>query len=206
VNIAAMSVRQLAVLVAIAVVSVAAGMIVATGGSSDDVPPTAASGPDLAFVNEMQDHHDVAIKMALTARRRGESRFVRGLAGDIVREQRAEIATLNSVRRPLIESGAILGELGVPDHLRGVERDAKKLTTASPFDRTFIDVMVLHHQGAIRMARAQLVKGQNERLRRLARQIIATQSREIRAMNAHRRRVFGAPSPAGGVPTGKRAA
>ncbi len=49
-------------------------------------------------------------------------------------------------------------------------------------DRDFVEMMVPHHQGAIDMARAVLRYGHNERLRRLAQEIVVTQQQEIAAM------------------------
>lgn len=49
-------------------------------------------------------------------------------------------------------------------------------------DRDFVAMMVPHHQGAIDMAQALLRYGHNERLRRLAQEIIVTQQQEIAAM------------------------
>jgi uncharacterized protein (DUF305 family) len=43
-------------------------------------------------------------------------------------------------------------------------------------------MMSAHHQGAIDMAKALLRFGRNERLRRLAQEIIVTQQQEIAAM------------------------
>ena len=49
-------------------------------------------------------------------------------------------------------------------------------------DRDFVEMMVPHHQGAVDMAKTELEYGRNARLRRLARQIVATQQREITVM------------------------
>jgi uncharacterized protein (DUF305 family) len=49
-------------------------------------------------------------------------------------------------------------------------------------DRDFVQMMVPHHQGAVDMAKAELKYGQNEELRRLARDIVANQQREITEM------------------------
>jgi hypothetical protein len=49
-------------------------------------------------------------------------------------------------------------------------------------DRDFVAMIVPHHQGAIDMAQAELRYGRNERLRRLAREIIVTQQQEIETM------------------------
>ena len=49
-------------------------------------------------------------------------------------------------------------------------------------DRDFVAMMVPHHQGAVEMAKAELKYSHNEQLRRLAQEIIVTQSQEITAM------------------------
>lgn len=58
-------------------------------------------------------------------------------------------------------------------------------------DRDFVAMMVPHHQGAIDMAVAVLRYGRNERLKRLAQEIIVTQQEEIAAM----RLAIGDPLP-----------
>ncbi|HEY1884040.1 MAG TPA: DUF305 domain-containing protein [Candidatus Cybelea sp.] len=49
-------------------------------------------------------------------------------------------------------------------------------------DDDFVASMVPHHQGAIEMAEAELRYGDNDKLRRIAQEIIVTQQQEIAAM------------------------
>ena len=56
------------------------------------------------------------------------------------------------------------------------------ITPSGDVDRDFVAMMAPHHQGAIEMAKAELRYGHNERLRRLAQEIIVTQQQEIAAM------------------------
>jgi hypothetical protein len=49
-------------------------------------------------------------------------------------------------------------------------------------DRDFVEMMIPHHEGAVDMAQAELKYGHNEQLRRLAREIVANQQREIAVM------------------------
>ncbi len=58
-------------------------------------------------------------------------------------------------------------------------------------DADFAAMMIPHHQGAIDMALALLRYGKNERLRRIAQEIIVTQQQEIAAM----RLALGQPLP-----------
>jgi uncharacterized protein (DUF305 family) len=49
-------------------------------------------------------------------------------------------------------------------------------------DKDFVAWMTPHHRGAIEMAKAELLYGRNEKLRRIAEEIIVTQQQEIAAM------------------------
>lgn len=58
-------------------------------------------------------------------------------------------------------------------------------------DRDFARMMIVHHQGAIDMARKQLAQGTDPGLRRMAGEIIAAQEREIAQLNAYLDRTGG---------------
>ncbi|TGD77547.1 DUF305 domain-containing protein [Hymenobacter wooponensis] len=62
-------------------------------------------------------------------------------------------------------------------------------------DASFAAMMVPHHQGAVDMARLQLLYGQDPALRRLAQSIIAEQQVEIQQMNAWLRQHGAAAKP-----------
>ncbi|MBL6077089.1 DUF305 domain-containing protein [Belnapia sp. T18] len=66
---------------------------------------------------------------------------------------------------------------------------AMAVRPSGDIDRDFVAMMTAHHQGAIDMATALLRHGGNERLRRLAQEIVITQQAEISAM----RLAIGAP-------------
>jgi uncharacterized protein (DUF305 family) len=60
--------------------------------------------------------------------------------------------------------------------------DGMTVKPTGDVDRDFVAVMVPHHQGAIDMAVAVLRYGHNEKIRRLAQEIIVDQQQEIAAM------------------------
>ena len=72
----------------------------------------------------------------------------------------------------------------------------------TPFDQQFIDMMVPHHEGAVRMAREELATGENPKLRRLAEEIIAAQRREIDQMRLWRKKWYGSATGRSGQPPG----
>jgi uncharacterized protein (DUF305 family) len=63
-------------------------------------------------------------------------------------------------------------------------------------DRDFVAMMEPHHRGAIDMAVAELRFGKNERLKRIAQEIIIEQQQEIAAMRLAVGRPLPASSPA----------
>ncbi len=178
----------------------AAALVVAGCGSSDTSSSSAGNGVDLAFASEMIPHHTSAIAMAKIAQQRTSRSEIRTLAGNIVSSQGTEIKTLQTGKAALEKAKVTKGDMGIAAHEMGMDMDEASLKTANPFDRAFIDMMVPHHQGAIRMARVELAKGANPTLKRLAQQIIDAQAKEIGEMNSWRTTWYGAASPAGGVP------
>jgi hypothetical protein len=69
--------------------------------------------------------------------------------------------------------GAMLGACGRPHHPVG--------RTGDP-DVDFLMAMIPHHEGAVDMARAVLIRGEDPLTRQLAEELIASQSTEIEAM------------------------
>jgi uncharacterized protein (DUF305 family) len=176
----------------------------ACGGSDEPAAPAATpagpNGIDMGFAAEMGPHHQEAVAMARLADERGRHPEIERLAADIVKSQKREIRVLDRAFQRLSEQGLQSEALGIPVEMMGMGHDTQALADSRPFDREFIDAMVPHHQGAIRMARVELAKGGDEDLKALAQDIIDTQSREIEQMNEWRTEWYDAPSPAGGIP------
>jgi uncharacterized protein (DUF305 family) len=190
-------------------------------GASTAVASTAqtakatANATDRAFVREMIPHHQMATEMAKMAEMQAQHAQIRTLAKSIIKTQSAEITRLKSIAKTLgvkpasmpangkmsMQTMDDLASLGVPMSKSGMTMKMSELDGAKPFDRKFIDMMIPHHQGAIRMARAEVAKGKNAQLRTIARGIITAQAKEIVQMNAWRKAWYGKTSPAGGVPT-----
>ena len=196
------------------IAAAAAVVALPAAGVSPAIAAATANATDRAFVREMIPHHQMAIAMAEMAKTDGEHAKVRSLARKIIKAQSAEIRIMKRIAKNLGVTPAEMpmdGEmsdrtmrdletLGLTERQSGMTMDMDDLHGAKPFDRMFIDMMIPHHQGAIRMARAELAKGKHRKLRRIARNIVRDQKKEIRTMNNWREAWYGAPSPAGGVP------
>jgi uncharacterized protein (DUF305 family) len=188
----------------LATAALALGMLVAGCGEDDSGSGSSESasgnGLDRAFATEMVPHHRSAVDMAAIAKEESNRSEIKQLADAIVTTQNAEIEQLRAVDQGLEEAGIEVGDLGVAEHETGMNEDASMLEEARPFDREFIDMMIAHHRGAIRMARVELEKGENRELKELAEAIVDAQDKEIDEMNTWRVDWFGEVSPAGGVP------
>jgi uncharacterized protein (DUF305 family) len=200
----------LPVLVSVVALAAPAGAL-----ASPTAAAATANATDKAFVREMVPHHQMAVEMADMAKMDATHKAVRSLASQIIKAQNTEISALKGIAKRLgvkVESMPANGHmtdqmmrdldtLGVSMDDSGMMMDMTALHGAKPFDRKFIDMMIPHHQGAIRMARAELAKGKDSALRKIASGIVADQAKEIRQMNSWRKAWYGKSSPAGGVPT-----
>ena len=181
-------------------------------GSDDNDKESASGGGtkearavEKAFLTGMVHHHESAIDMAEIAKEKGKAPFITKLAGDIMTTQEQEIAEMKTIYQRLL-GGKLKPDPGAHDGLglsaaeAGMTHDAQTnqaLRAADPFDRAFVDEMVPHHEGAVKMSAVVLKTTKDADLRRLADGIVSTQKREIKAMNAFRVKNFGGPVPAG---------
>ncbi len=156
----------------------------------------------------MIPHHQSAIAMARVAKHRARHPQITELADAIITAQAREIRQIKRIHRRLFDEPILPNEdaheaLGLSAEGAGMAHtdSTAELNDARPFDKAFIDGMVSHHQGAVRMALAVRDETADDEIGALANAIVTTQSNEIEAMNQWRDAWYGAPSPAGGVPT-----
>ncbi len=160
-------------------------------GHNHDLGP-AGTTYDLRWIDAMVQHHSGALRMS-------ELVFnscnpgIGALAREIWQEQSQEIRTMGLWRRawyPQAPVGPLqLREGGNPDSLNDLERmDASRIAAMqmaghrpTPASRSvwFLEGMLEHHGVALAMAHEGLERSTNPSLRRLARQIIVAQRREI---------------------------
>lgn len=195
-------------LVALLTLLLALGL--AACGSDDDENSSGGSGGagkaeavEKAFFTGMVHHHESAIEMAKIAQQRGQDPFIKKLAGEIIATQERETGQMQKIYQRLFgselkpDAGAHDG-LGLSAEEAGMthnEQTNEILRAADPFDRAFVDEMVPHHKGAIRMAQVVLKSTEDPALRNLAEGIMSTQEREVKEMNAFRTKEFGGPVP-----------
>lgn len=88
------------------------------------------------------------------------------------------------------DSGSAMTD-GSNDSTMGHGSNSATTSSSMMGEQTFLEQMVPHHQSAIAMATVALEKAQRPQVRRLAKNIIASQEREIAEMKAWHREWFG---------------
>lgn len=193
------------------VAAVLAGVIAGCGGSGSS--STTANAADRAFVAEMVPHHKLAVQMGQMAEMQGTHPQTKALASSIIATQTREISVMTGIASQIgakvdnqaaggqMQMGGVMSSnaqtLGIALDKMGMSMNMNQLSAAKPFDREFIDMMTPHHQGAITMAKAELAKGVDPKLKTLAQSIISDQTREISEMSAWRIKWYGGPVPPG---------
>lgn len=169
-------------------------------------PPRTSAAPataaDVAFIRAMIPHHAQALTMAALVPPRTERGDVRLLAERIEASQEAEIAQMRRWLESRGKAAAPAAPAGHDEHdaetahgMATPEELAGLAAARGPaFDRLFLELMIRHHEGALRMTRDLLATeggGQEPELFQLISHIDADQRAEIARM----RRMLNAQLP-----------
>lgn len=171
---------------------IAAGAIVAATLTFSACSSTAPEGPaastsaqfneaDIEFAQMMIPHHVGAIEMAHVMRNKeGIDPEIKDLA---LRIQTAQGPEIDQLGHWLDDWGA---DKGMPHDMEGMmsEEGMAELEAATGDDavRLFLEQMIVHHQGAIEMAQAEIDEGVNPDAKAMAQDIIDAQQSEIEEM------------------------
>ena len=153
--------------------------------------PPAHMRADSRFMQRMILHHEQALRMTALVPGRGVGPEVTLLATRIEVSQRDEIA---QIRRWLADHGeeapsSAAGHAGhgdMPGMLTDGQLDRLGRARGAEFDRTFLEFMIHHHEGALTMVRELYATGGGlePATDRFAREVNADQSIEIRRMRS----------------------
>ncbi len=195
----------------VAASGVAALVLAACGGSGDDTgaaghgghqatdsASAASSAPtsqgqhnaaDVSFAKGMIPHHRQAVEMADLAPDRARSAEVKKLAAEIEKAQAPEIEKLSGWLTSWGETVPAEGAMEHSMHGGGMEgmMSAEEMTalenaSGEAFDTSFMEMMIKHHEGAVEMAKTEQSDGAHAPARKMAADIIASQSAEIEQM------------------------
>ena len=142
------------------------------------VPQGLADGP---YVHFMAMHHEEGIRMAQLATKKGANAEVRALAGRIVGTQQKELAELKHFQSTVAEDMAPADKTV----MKRMPMDHLEQSAGAAFDRMFLDMMIEHHQDAVRMSRT--AKLSTAPVQEFARRITLQQEKEIKEMQTLRK-------------------
>lgn len=157
-------------------------------------PQTPASGSrndaDITFATGMMQHHAGAIQMANLATSQAANAQIKELAAKIGAAQGAEIDKLTGWLKgwnapvPSISTQSMPG-MTMGTSMPGMDPQAMAALSnarGAEFDRMWLTMMSSHHADGVAMAKTELSKGANPEAKKLAQDIIDSQSAEITQM------------------------
>ena len=180
----------------LAVATVAGGLLAGCGSKpTPGTPPpprVASSAPatskpphnqaDLVFLQNMTLHHARTISMSQLAHNQATSPQVKDLAARIEAEQSPQSQQMSAL---LTEWGFPVPATTGADASGGMGNGQMPgMVSGAVFDRIFLYMMTLDHQGAVDMSQTELAQGTNPATRTLAQQILSTQQAQISEMRA----------------------
>ncbi len=162
------------------------------GGSQQTLQPSEVSGvipsppneADRKYVAMMIGHHEQALAMTRFAPDRAENATVKGLADRIRFSQEPEIGAMKQWQRTHGEIGTHADHGTMPGMATQEQLNALGAARGKDFDRMFLQLMIVHHEGAVKMATDVRATGTNIQVEEMADDVVATQSDEINRMKA----------------------
>lgn len=144
--------------------------------------PKAASAPyDHQFIDTMMQHHEMAIQMSQMAAPKVQSPELKDKIDMMIAAQKKESEQLKSLNQQLYGGKPDAVNMKLPGMMSMSDMDMDGLMSAQgkAFDMKFIDMMNKHHQGGISMAQSEINKGKQAEVKALAREIAASQKKDI---------------------------
>ncbi|MFJ4005198.1 DUF305 domain-containing protein [Streptomyces sp. NPDC090023] len=164
----------------------------AHGAPAASAGTDAHNAQDVTFAQGMIPHHQQALEMARLAPSHAASAEVKALAARIEKAQDPEIRTMTGWLKSWGQEPPMAGMdhsrhggmAGMSGMMSADDMTALEKSTGADFDQRFLTLMIAHHQGAVEMARTEKAKGRDGRATKMADDVIAAQSAEIKQMKS----------------------
>ena len=164
----------------------------------------------------MIPHHRQAVEMAEIAVDRAQNPAVKALAEQIQAAQDPEIETMTGFLEAwdaevpsddgisgMPGMTGMPGAPGMEGMMMPEQMDEMRGASGAAFDTMFLQMMIAHHEGAVREAQRELAEGANPQAKELANQIVTAQTSTSRSPPAH---AATGPSSREPTPAGSRTA
>jgi uncharacterized protein (DUF305 family) len=146
--------------------------------ASAPAPTRVQAKYEIDFLQDMIDHHMMAVMTAELCVKKAVHEELRALCQDIIAAQSAEIEQMQAWLQKWY------GIAYEPEMSKGMMKDVERLAALSgaEFEIAFMEMMIAHHAKAIREAERCVDRAYHPELEELCEGIIATQSAEIEQM------------------------
>ncbi len=136
---------------------------------------------EIMFAQMMIPHHEQAISMSETALKKSRNQDILKLSRQIKSLQSSETSQLTYWLKATDSSMTMDHDMQMSGMLTVKELASLKRLTGTQFDRTFLQLMIKHHQGALEMLDL-ISDSKNTEAKALAKAIKSAQSKEITSM------------------------
>ena len=136
---------------------------------------------EIMFAQMMIPHHEQAISMSETALKKSRNQAILKLSNQIKSIQGTEKSQLAYWLKATDSSMTMDHDMQMSGMLTTKELASLKRLTGTQFDRTFLQLMIKHHQGALEMLDL-ISDSKNAEAKALAKAIKSAQSKEIISM------------------------
>ena len=136
---------------------------------------------EIMFAQMMIPHHEQAISMSETALKKSRNHAILKLSNQIKSLQGTEKSQLAYWLKATDSSMTMDHDMQMSGMLTTKELASLKRLTGTQFDRTFLQLMIKHHQGALEMLDL-ISDSKNAEAKALAKAIKSAQSKEIISM------------------------
>jgi len=136
---------------------------------------------EIMFAQMMIPHHEQAISISETALKKSRNQAILKLSRQIKSLQSSEKSQLSYWLKATGSSMTMDHDMNMSGMLTITELNSLKRLTGTEFDRTFLQLMIKHHQGALEMVDL-ISDSKNLEAKALAKAIKSAQSKEITSM------------------------
>lgn len=142
----------------------------------------------LDFLYEMIPHHQAAISMAENELKYGNIPEVKQLAKAIIKEQSKGIAQMKNLlaylkRKPKIDKAKEAAYLkAYKDIYKQMVTSMEATKPTGNIDKDFLEEMIPHHEGAVKMATNILHFTKNKDLKEIVQPIVVNQNKQLQQM------------------------
>ena len=138
--------------------------------------------PDNDFAGMMKAHHMGAIEMAQMEVAKGIDPQIKQMAQKMIDDQQKEVAEFNTFLSGHTPHGG--GNTFQKEALIIMNKMKMDMDHSGSIDKQFVQMMIPHHQSAIDMSKAYLKSGHEEKIKAMANNIITSQQKEIKDLQA----------------------